>query len=280
MFPLNFYEFLEMKKFRKLPINENKMEEFNEYIRYGGFPKTLEFINNDDKDLYVKSVIEQIIDKDIVNLVERLTSGIWTSQKQNLFLASHDDILIVEGPTDETFITAALNYFKKNGRYTNLSFEFIPCGGASNVKAFAQKFKPKDGQTVIALFDGDDAGVKSMNQVVPCTLGKKMKWDIKNFGKARKNKYTWFSFYPPYARRRNIKNFNVEDYFTCQLFRKYILSFTSLDTISGKETLKRKLDEDCKEGKIDDKFYDKFSALFDHIVAIKEADRHGKDIIN
>lgn len=40
MFPLNFYEFLEMKKFRKLPINENKMEEFNEYIRYGGFPKT------------------------------------------------------------------------------------------------------------------------------------------------------------------------------------------------------------------------------------------------
>ncbi len=66
MFPLNFYEFLEMKKFRKLPINENKMEEFNEYIRYGGFPKTLEFINNDDKDLYVKSVIEQIIDKDIV----------------------------------------------------------------------------------------------------------------------------------------------------------------------------------------------------------------------
>ena len=66
MFPLNFYEFLEMKKFRNLLISENKMEEFNEYIRYGGFPKTLEFINNDDKDLYVKSVIEQIIDKDIV----------------------------------------------------------------------------------------------------------------------------------------------------------------------------------------------------------------------
>lgn len=128
-----------------------------------------------------------------------------------------------------------------------MSFEFIPCGGASNVKAFAQKFTPKDGQTVVALFDGDDAGVKSMNQVIPCTLGKKIKRDIKNFGKARKNQRTWFSFYPPYVRRKNIENFNVEDYFTCQLFRKYILSFTSLDTIKSKDGLKGKLEEDCKK---------------------------------
>ena len=225
-----------------------------------------------DKDENGKA---KVIDKNIVNLVERLTSGIWTSQKQNLFLASHDDILIIEGPTDETFISAALKYFKKNGRYTSLSFEFIPCGGASNVKAFAQKFTPKEGQTVVALFDGDDAGVKSMNQVIPCTLGKNIKWDIKNFGKARKNQRTWFSFYPPYARRKNIKNFNIEDYFTCRLFRKYILSFTSLDTIKSKDGLKYKLEEDCKKGKIDEKFYEKFSALFDHIVAIKEAEKRG-----
>lgn len=218
----------------------------------------------------------EIINKDIVNLVERLTSGIWTYQKQNLFLTSHDDILIVEGPTDETFIQAALSYFKKKGRYTNLSFEFIPCGGASNVKAFAQKFIPKNGQTVIALFDGDDAGIKSMNYVVPCSLGKKEKWNIKNFGKARKNQHTWFSFYPPYARRKNTENFNVEDYFTCQLFRKYILKFSSLDTIKGKEGLKNILERDCKEGNIDDKFYNKFSTLFDHIIEIKNAEQQGK----
>ena len=221
----------------------------------------------------------KVIDNDIVNLVERLTSGIWTSQKQNLFLASHDDILIVEGPTDETFISAALKFFKKNGRYTNLSFEFIPCGGASNVKAFAQKFTPKDGQTVIALFDGDDAGVKSMNQVIPCTLGGKSKWDINNFGKARKNQHTWFSFYPPYVRRKNIKNFNVEDYFTCQLFRKYIFSFTSLDTIISKDNIKHRLDDDCKKGKINERYYEKFSTLFDHIIAIKEAEKQGKAVM-
>lgn len=66
MFPLNFYEFIEMKKFRGISVAENKMEEFKEYIRFGGFPKTLEFDKAEDKDLYVKSVISQIIDKDIV----------------------------------------------------------------------------------------------------------------------------------------------------------------------------------------------------------------------
>lgn len=217
----------------------------------------------------------KVINRDIVNLVERLTDGIWSSQKQNLFLASHDDILIVEGPTDETFIRAALKHFQSQGKYNDLSFEFIPCGGASNVKAFVQKFKPKAGQTVMAFFDGDDAGMKSMNAIVSCTLGKGKKWDTTNFGKSRKNRDTWFSFYPPYPRRRDKKNFNVEDYFTCTLFRKYIMSFSSLDTIKGKEGLKNKLDRDCQSGNIPFKFYDKFSTLFDHIRAIKQANANG-----
>lgn len=218
----------------------------------------------------------EVIDKEIVNLVEKLTEGIWTSQKQNLFLSSHDDILIVEGPTDEIFISAALKYFQTQGQYTDLSFEFIPCGGASNVKAFAQKFNPKEGQTVIGFFDGDKAGIDSMNIVVPCTLGKKIKWDISNFGKARKNGKAWFSFYPPYPHRKDKNNFNVEDYFTCQLFRKYIFSFSSLDTIKGRDGLKSKLQDDCLKGKIDGKFFKKFCTLFDHIKAIKEAEKAGE----
>ncbi len=66
MFPLNFYEFIEMKKFRGISVSENSMVEFNEYIRFGGFPKTLEFEKTEDKDFYVQNVIGQIIDKDIV----------------------------------------------------------------------------------------------------------------------------------------------------------------------------------------------------------------------
>lgn len=65
MFTLTFYEYLEMKKFFGKSISQNVMEEFTEYIRNGGFPKSLEFDNADDRNLYVQSVITQIFDKDI-----------------------------------------------------------------------------------------------------------------------------------------------------------------------------------------------------------------------
>lgn len=65
MFTLNFREFIEMKKFLGKPIKANTAEEFNEYIRFGGFPKTLEFDSPEDKDLYVAGVISQILDKDV-----------------------------------------------------------------------------------------------------------------------------------------------------------------------------------------------------------------------
>lgn len=67
MFPLNFYEFIDMKRFLGIEISKNNIEEFNEYIRFGGFPKTLEFTNSEDKEMYIQSVISQIIDKDIIN---------------------------------------------------------------------------------------------------------------------------------------------------------------------------------------------------------------------
>ena len=60
------------------------------------------------------------------------------------------------------------------------------------------------------------------------------------------------------------------------LFRKYIFSFSSLDTIKEKGGLKIKLADDCIKGRIDGKFFNKFSTLFDHIEAIKEAERTGK----
>ena len=65
MFPLNFREFIEMKRFFGKPIRSNLAEEFNEYIRYGGFPKVLEFDSDRDKDLYVTDVIRQILEKDV-----------------------------------------------------------------------------------------------------------------------------------------------------------------------------------------------------------------------
>lgn len=218
------------------------------------------------------------IDKKKIDLVSELTNGIWTAQRRNIFLASHDDILLVEGASDITFIKAALSYFHSQGEYKDLSFEFIPCGGASHMKNFSSKFKPRGKQMVIGFLDGDRAGRESMDKIVKNPKGAK-EWSIKDFGKARKEGDVWFSFYPVWKGKRNAQNFNVEDYFTCTLFRKYILSFSSLDTINGKEGLKRKLEEDCKKGKIEPKFYKKFETLFDRIQEIKEAESHNKKCI-
>ncbi len=66
MFTLNFREYLEMKAFFGKEIKANKNEELSEYIRFGGFPKALEFDNPNDKDTYISEVISQILDKDVV----------------------------------------------------------------------------------------------------------------------------------------------------------------------------------------------------------------------
>ncbi len=66
MFTLNFREYLEMKEFFGKEIKANKTEEFNEYIRFGGFPKLLEFDDPSDKDTYITEIISQILDKDVV----------------------------------------------------------------------------------------------------------------------------------------------------------------------------------------------------------------------
>ena len=67
----------------------------------------------------------------------------------------------------------------------------------------------------------------------------------------------------------------MEDYFTCTLFRKYILSFSSLDTIKNKDGLKSILEKECEKGMIKPKFYEKFNTLFNHIQSIKDAENQG-----
>lgn len=65
MMPLSFYEYVDMKKFLDKDINENIYLEFEEYIRNGGFPKSLYYDNYNEKITYTSSVINQIFEKDI-----------------------------------------------------------------------------------------------------------------------------------------------------------------------------------------------------------------------
>ena len=65
MLPLNFYEYVDMKKFMGKEVSVNIYNEFKEFIRNGGFPGSLNYERYEDKLLYTENVIKQIFEKDI-----------------------------------------------------------------------------------------------------------------------------------------------------------------------------------------------------------------------
>jgi len=65
VFPLNFYEYVDMKNFLGKEIEENIYKEFEKYIREGGFPGSLLLDSYEDKTLYVSNIMKQIFEKDI-----------------------------------------------------------------------------------------------------------------------------------------------------------------------------------------------------------------------
>lgn len=65
MLPLSFYEYIDMKKFLNKKVNENIYLEFEEYVRNGGFPKSLYYDSYEEKMIYTSNVINQIFEKDI-----------------------------------------------------------------------------------------------------------------------------------------------------------------------------------------------------------------------
>lgn len=65
IFPLTFEEYLGMKEFYNYNINSNLIIELNNYIIEGGFPRTMFFDTLNEKQIYVKAIIEEIFNKDI-----------------------------------------------------------------------------------------------------------------------------------------------------------------------------------------------------------------------
>ena len=65
MFPLSFEEYEGMKKFYGKNIDVNPYVELNNYIREGGFPRTIFLDSLLDKETYVQEVVREIFEKDI-----------------------------------------------------------------------------------------------------------------------------------------------------------------------------------------------------------------------
>lgn len=74
IFTLSFYEYLEMKKFYNKPIDSNILNELNNYIIEGGFPKAIQYDSIIDKRSYTKAVVEEIFEKDIKKRVKIRTT--------------------------------------------------------------------------------------------------------------------------------------------------------------------------------------------------------------
>ena len=105
MFPLNFYEYMGMKKFLGNDVDKNIMNEFKSYIRDGGFPNSLEFASAEDRDLYARNVIDQIFAKDIAQR--------YKIRDRNIFNRIRDFCINNFGSI--TSVGSIVDYFYKNG---------------------------------------------------------------------------------------------------------------------------------------------------------------------
>lgn len=64
-YPLDFKEYIEMKKFFNKHVDENIYSEFNNYILEGGFPKTIEYDDLLSKQTYTREITKEIFLKDV-----------------------------------------------------------------------------------------------------------------------------------------------------------------------------------------------------------------------
>lgn len=64
MFTLSFSEYLGMKRFLGKKVRDSRLE-FEDYLRYGGFPRSLEYDDYEAKARYIEDVVNQIVEKDI-----------------------------------------------------------------------------------------------------------------------------------------------------------------------------------------------------------------------
>lgn len=205
--------------------------------------------------------------KEKQEIVHELTKGMWSYQEQNIFLNSNNDILLVEGKSDETFLKEALKRLQlTTDSYADLKFEYLPCGGADGVKLMTKKFKPKFGQTIIALFDSDAAGWSSINKVFE--RDEHNKFNSSNFTSARKKGDIWIAVYPSRPYFRGGSNFSVEDYFSKGILNKYVLyNFKGLDSYISKDKFKRTLEDKCED--FPDSEFRFFKLVFNLILDIK-----------
>lgn len=111
VYTLDFSEYLDMKKYFNVSINQNIDSEFNEYVLNGGFPKTLEFSDISTRQVYTRAIIGEIFEKDVKT--RKRISNIAVFERVQAFLLNN-----YSAPFS---ITNLLDCLKKEGFATKAS---------------------------------------------------------------------------------------------------------------------------------------------------------------
>ena len=99
-YPLDFNEYVEMKKFLGKEVNADINEEFNEYILNGGFPKSLEFDNRSARQFYTREIVHEIFKKDVTNR-NRISNAEVFERVQNFILNNYSSEMTIGNIVDE-----------------------------------------------------------------------------------------------------------------------------------------------------------------------------------
>lgn len=131
-------------------------------------------------------------------------------------LFSTKDILLVEGKTDEKYITKAIEHFKTD--YPGLDFDFIRMGGTDdeNIESILTKITQDPLRKVIVLVDRDDAGMKVFKRIFPTSHKEKQNVCIENY---IPDKNIYFLMIPHKDPTKQSGDFLIEDYFSKQKMR-------------------------------------------------------------
>ncbi|MBO4394813.1 MAG: ATP-binding protein [Eubacterium sp.] len=84
MYTLTFDEYERMKEFYHIDIDPNPMEELNQFILEGGFPRTVRLDSTEARKIYVKEVVREIFEKDIRRRVKIRNTETFESMRRFL----------------------------------------------------------------------------------------------------------------------------------------------------------------------------------------------------
>ncbi|MBR6880831.1 MAG: ATP-binding protein [Clostridiales bacterium] len=104
-YTLDFNEYLQMKEFFHQSVNDDWSSEFKEFILNGGFPKSLEFPDISNRQVYTRGIISEIFDKDIrtrkrisnLAVFERVQSFLLNNYSASFSFANLTECLRKEG---------------------------------------------------------------------------------------------------------------------------------------------------------------------------------------